>query len=197
MDLKGLSLSGGTTTEADGDEMPDMDNIPDMSDDEGEGVVEEEDEAAVKVTTPAASGNKTLDAATDKLIQVMRTYDCAITYDKYYQTPRMWLAGYDEVRWSPSSAGKLTDASPRIPPHALSGTLSNLSRTASPPSASSHSAGRRLVRPCPQDGHHRAIPSLFDRAHHGERTPLQALERNEESCRAHGRSCEESSGASG
>jgi hypothetical protein len=30
------------------------------------------------------------------LIQV-RTYDCSITYDKYYQTPRMWLQGYDEV----------------------------------------------------------------------------------------------------
>lgn len=25
----------------------------------------------------------------------MRTYDLSITYDKYYQTPRMWLAGYD------------------------------------------------------------------------------------------------------
>jgi len=30
------------------------------------------------------------------VIQV-RTYDCMITYDKYYQTPRMWLLGYDEV----------------------------------------------------------------------------------------------------
>ncbi|GAB4858824.1 E2-like enzyme [Ancistrocladus abbreviatus] len=26
-----------------------------------------------------------------------RTYDISITYDKYYQTPRVWLAGYDEV----------------------------------------------------------------------------------------------------
>jgi len=25
-----------------------------------------------------------------------RTYDLSITYDKYYQTPRMWLFGYDE-----------------------------------------------------------------------------------------------------
>lgn len=33
----------------------------------------------------------------DNLVQV-RTYDCMITYDKYYQTPRMWLLGYDEVR---------------------------------------------------------------------------------------------------
>lgn len=27
-----------------------------------------------------------------------RTYDLYITYDKYYQTPRLWLFGYDEVR---------------------------------------------------------------------------------------------------
>jgi ubiquitin-like-conjugating enzyme ATG3 len=27
-----------------------------------------------------------------------RTYDLHITYDKYYQTPRLWLFGYDEQR---------------------------------------------------------------------------------------------------
>jgi ubiquitin-like-conjugating enzyme ATG3 len=27
-----------------------------------------------------------------------RTYDLSITYDKYYQTPRVWLFGYDEHR---------------------------------------------------------------------------------------------------
>lgn len=27
----------------------------------------------------------------------VRTYDVMITYDKYYQTPRIWLIGYDEV----------------------------------------------------------------------------------------------------
>ena len=27
-----------------------------------------------------------------------RTYDLNITYDKYYQTPRLWLFGYNEVR---------------------------------------------------------------------------------------------------
>lgn len=30
------------------------------------------------------------------LLQV-RTYDCIISYDKHYQTPRFWLFGYDEV----------------------------------------------------------------------------------------------------
>ena len=27
-----------------------------------------------------------------------RSYDLTVTYDKYYQTPRLWLFGYDEVR---------------------------------------------------------------------------------------------------
>jgi ubiquitin-like-conjugating enzyme ATG3 len=30
------------------------------------------------------------------LIQKTRTYDLSITYDKFYQTPRVWLCGYDE-----------------------------------------------------------------------------------------------------
>lgn len=38
----------------------------------------------------------------DNLVQG-RTYDCSITYDKYYQTPRMWLLGYDEVRFAETS----------------------------------------------------------------------------------------------
>ena len=31
-------------------------------------------------------------------IVATRTYDLNITYDKYYQTPRLWLFGYDEKR---------------------------------------------------------------------------------------------------
>ena len=27
-----------------------------------------------------------------------RTYDLYITYDQYYQVPRLWLFGYDESR---------------------------------------------------------------------------------------------------
>lgn len=34
----------------------------------------------------------------DAILQT-RTYDLYITYDKYYQTPRLWLFGYDEVRY--------------------------------------------------------------------------------------------------
>eukprot|EP00918_Siedleckia_nematoides_P024543 GHVU01053107.1.p3 GENE.GHVU01053107.1~~GHVU01053107.1.p3 ORF type:complete len:145 (+),score=26.02 GHVU01053107.1:713-1147(+) len=36
------------------------------------------------------------DAAAAAGILHTRTYDLSITYDKYYQTPRLWLFGFDE-----------------------------------------------------------------------------------------------------
>jgi len=36
------------------------------------------------------------DSGNSNNILKTRTYDLYITYDKYYQTPRLWLAGYDE-----------------------------------------------------------------------------------------------------
>jgi len=41
--------------------------------------------------------NSGIEVAKGNLLQV-RTYDVMITYDKYYQTPRIWLLGYDEAR---------------------------------------------------------------------------------------------------
>lgn len=38
----------------------------------------------------------TTDAEGDSVVHT-RTYDLHITYDKYYQTPRLWVVGYDEV----------------------------------------------------------------------------------------------------
>lgn len=37
------------------------------------------------------------DASSTGGIVKTRTYDLHITYDKYYQTPRVWVVGYDEV----------------------------------------------------------------------------------------------------
>jgi ubiquitin-like-conjugating enzyme ATG3 len=37
-----------------------------------------------------------VDQDNDNLLTT-RTYDLTITYDRYYQTPRFWLFGYDEV----------------------------------------------------------------------------------------------------
>lgn len=44
--------------------------------------------------------SKATNESSDSSDQVIRTrtYDLHITYDKYYQTPRLWVVGYDENR---------------------------------------------------------------------------------------------------
>ena len=42
-------------------------------------------------------GDIAAEATTSGGILQTRTYDMYITYDKYYQTPRLWLFGYNEV----------------------------------------------------------------------------------------------------
>lgn len=88
-EMAGLNVSSGGKLEE--DEIPDIDDIPDMDE---EGLEDLEDDAAVKIVHPSeAEVNST---AGKNLLQV-RTYDCIISYDKHYQTPRFWLFGYDEV----------------------------------------------------------------------------------------------------
>ena len=42
------------------------------------------------------NNNNNNDDAIKNQVVLTRTYDLFITYDKYYQTPRMWITGYDE-----------------------------------------------------------------------------------------------------
>ncbi|OCB89354.1 hypothetical protein A7U60_g3444 [Sanghuangporus baumii] len=75
-------------------EIPDMDEIPDMEED----LEEEKDEATaapVKPLVSKAADSNAIEPARGNLLQV-RTYDVMITYDKFYQTPAIWLLGYDE-----------------------------------------------------------------------------------------------------
>jgi len=66
---------------------------------------EDSDEEAVDMEEFVESGMLE-DAATIDIkkessggeIVATRTYDLNITYDKYYQTPRLWLFGYDEKK---------------------------------------------------------------------------------------------------
>ncbi|KAI6001653.1 putative E2-like enzyme [Pisolithus orientalis] len=81
-----LTSSAGATV----GETPDIDDIPDM---EEEGLEAGDDEATAGPPPKASQ----VEAAKGNLLQV-RTYDVMITYDKYYQTPRIWLNGYDENR---------------------------------------------------------------------------------------------------
>lgn len=55
------------------------------------GKLEEDDECVAKATTSSTSEEQ-------PDIVHTRTYDLHITYDKYYQTPRLWLLGYNEKR---------------------------------------------------------------------------------------------------
>jgi len=87
------ALSGGVAgVRLDADvSPPDIDDIPDMEEDD----LEEADEATAPAKpAPAAAAAST---PNPNLLQV-RTYDVMISYDKYYQTPRLWLIGYDENR---------------------------------------------------------------------------------------------------
>ncbi|TFK21887.1 hypothetical protein FA15DRAFT_672101 [Coprinopsis marcescibilis] len=99
--VAGLSLGGGVGKGAqETPDLADLDDIPDMEED-----LEEADEATAKpkpaavVSSASAAGaaSSPAEPAKTNLLQV-RTYDVMITYDKYYQTPRLWLIGYDENR---------------------------------------------------------------------------------------------------
>lgn len=80
-----------------------------LEDDENEVAADEEgsDEEAVDMEAFVESGLLEDAATVDPVkksvttggeIVSTRTYDLNITYDKYYQTPRLWLFGYDETR---------------------------------------------------------------------------------------------------
>ncbi|THH05633.1 hypothetical protein EW145_g4647 [Phellinidium pouzarii] len=89
--MANMSLSGATSIQA--NETPDFDEIPDMEEDlEGE-----DDEATAAPVNNAIEANlyNEVDATEGGLLRV-RTYDVMITYDKFYQTPAIWLLGYDE-----------------------------------------------------------------------------------------------------
>jgi ubiquitin-like-conjugating enzyme ATG3 len=83
-------------------------DIPEIDDDlDGfdDCAIEEEDDPATLGTTGTGGGKDT-----DNIIRT-RTYDISITYDKYYQTPRVWLFGYDEHRRPLSAAQIFEDIS--------------------------------------------------------------------------------------
>ncbi|KAK7692386.1 hypothetical protein QCA50_004011 [Cerrena zonata] len=94
--MGGMSLGGSGAGGKGAEEIPDMDDIPDMEEEDLEDG-EDEATAAPKTSAPAVIQPSDVEVAKGNLLQV-RTYDVMITYDKYYQTPRIWLLGYDENR---------------------------------------------------------------------------------------------------
>jgi len=79
------------------DDEDDDEEAEDMEAFEESGMLESDE--ATLTTQAKHSGQKDIlqeAASTKDGILQTRTYDLNITYDKYYQTPRMWLFGYDE-----------------------------------------------------------------------------------------------------
>ncbi|CAI5711801.1 unnamed protein product [Peronospora destructor] len=69
--------------------------LRDLSSFEEEDNLVEDDEATLGLATGSYLVASEPDDADDAILRT-RTYDLSITYDKYYQTPRVWLFGYDE-----------------------------------------------------------------------------------------------------
>ncbi|KAH8266137.1 hypothetical protein KR038_006506 [Drosophila bunnanda] len=93
------------------DEDEDDDEAIDMDDFEESGMLDLVDPAVATTTrkpeteTKAAGTSSAAAAAGgeasgggDSAVLHTRTYDLHISYDKYYQTPRLWVVGYDEQR---------------------------------------------------------------------------------------------------
>ena len=107
--LQSLSFHDGSASDEIPTDIPDIDDIPDMEEED----LEEDEDLATAKTKPNVltvecvpliislikelTCDRDVGVAKGNLLQV-RTYDVMITYDKYYQTPRIWLLGYDEVR---------------------------------------------------------------------------------------------------
>ncbi|XP_035738703.1 ubiquitin-like-conjugating enzyme ATG3 [Vespa mandarinia] len=77
-----------------GDE--DDEEAADMEAFEISGMLDEQDKFTAETSKKTAK-EKTELFSEGEIIHT-RTYDLYITYDKYYQTPRLWLCGYDENR---------------------------------------------------------------------------------------------------
>ncbi|KAH8315655.1 ubiquitin-like-conjugating enzyme ATG3 [Drosophila kikkawai] len=92
------------------DEDEDDDEAIDMDDFEESGMLELVDPAVATTTRkpevePKAAGTSAgataggeASGGGDSAVLHTRTYDLHISYDKYYQTPRLWVVGYDEQR---------------------------------------------------------------------------------------------------
>mmetsp|Transcript_10287 Transcript_10287/g.19465 ORF Transcript_10287/g.19465 Transcript_10287/m.19465 type:complete len:291 (-) Transcript_10287:505-1377(-) len=87
------------------DPLDEDDDVPDMAE------FETTDEEAPDLATLSIGCGYMTAAEPEDHIMLTRTYDLSISYDKYYQTPRVWLCGYDESRQPLSAKQALEDIS--------------------------------------------------------------------------------------
>ncbi|ORX68952.1 hypothetical protein DL89DRAFT_278416 [Linderina pennispora] len=86
----------------------DLDDIPDFEEEMAKLEALEDADPTEPEPEPelaAKPASKAADDSEDKILRT-RTYDVSISYDKYYQTPRVWLFGYDE-QGSPLTARQI------------------------------------------------------------------------------------------
>ncbi|EDV20267.1 uncharacterized protein TRIADDRAFT_32195 [Trichoplax adhaerens] len=88
----------GNTNNDDGDDDDDDEEAEDMEAFEESGLLDDDNATLVTKDSTELNASAIDGAAADGGILQTRTYDLHITYDKYYQTPRLWLFGYDEHR---------------------------------------------------------------------------------------------------
>lgn len=97
-----MKIDGGDSkppaSNNDDDDDDDDEPAEDMDAFEESGMLEAEDNATLDTTKLQKEDTAGGAAGGDSGILQTRTYDLNITYDKYYQTPRLWLFGYDEKR---------------------------------------------------------------------------------------------------
>ncbi|XP_062066175.1 LOW QUALITY PROTEIN: ubiquitin-like-conjugating enzyme ATG3 [Lepus europaeus] len=79
------------------EEEEDEGEVADTEEYEESGLLET-DEAILDTRKLVEACKAKADAGGEDAILQTRTYDLYITYDKYYQTPQLWLFGYDELR---------------------------------------------------------------------------------------------------
>lgn len=85
----------------DDDNEDDDEEAVDMEEFEESGMLELVDPSTATISNTielSKSDKAKYDNAGNDQVVHTRTYDLHITYDKYYQTPRLWVVGYDEVK---------------------------------------------------------------------------------------------------
>ncbi|KAL8559230.1 E2-like enzyme [Nucella lapillus] len=80
------------------DDEDDDEEAEDMEAFEQSGMLDAVDKSSMVVEQASSEGAAEGAAGGESGIVQTRTYDLHISYDKYYQTPRLWLTGYDESK---------------------------------------------------------------------------------------------------
>ncbi|KAG1942222.1 ubiquitin-like-conjugating enzyme ATG3 [Pimephales promelas] len=97
-DNMNMNVQKGASGNGEDDDDDDEEGEPaDMEEYEESGLLETDD-ATLDTSKMADLSKSKAEAGGEDAILQTRTYDLYITYDKYYQTPRLWLFGYDEDR---------------------------------------------------------------------------------------------------